>query len=131
MNYSISLCNKPMEIELSRHAEQALSAQSQPVIAEINLIFGCLVVKRVWFRDQVDCDTVPVTKGLEVCFNVVRYAKTCHISDIDNGAESEAFPIVKDKKSFVPDKVFIDYKKGNFSGSYTYNRALRMMNSER
>ncbi len=124
MNYAISLCDKPITIELSRHAEQALSARSQPLIAEIHLIFGCLVVKRVWFRDQVDCDTVPVINGLEVCFNVVRYAKTCRIADIDNGAKAEDFPIVKDKKTFVPDKIFIDYKKGNFLGSYTYARDL-------
>ncbi len=130
MNHSIRLCDKPIEIELSRQAEQAVSARTQPLIAEINLIFGCLVVKRVWFKDQVDCETVPVTDGLEVCFNVVRYTKTCRIADIDNGAESEDFPIVKDKKSFVPDKLFIDYKKGEFSGSYTYNRALKIQYAE-
>jgi len=126
MNHVITLCEKPIEIELSDRAEQAISNRDKPIIAEINLVFGCLVIKRVWFRETVGMETVPVCKGLEACFNVVRYAKTCCIADIDNGAESEDFPIVKDKKSFVPDKVFIDYKKGEFSGRYTYDRALKI-----
>ncbi|NOX10126.1 MAG: hypothetical protein GXP22_11715 [Gammaproteobacteria bacterium] len=125
MNHSICLYDKQIVIEISQKAERALSARSQPIIAEINLIFGCLVLKRIWFREQVDLQTVPVTTGLMVCFNVVRYAKTCRISDIDDGAESEDFPIARDKKSFVPDKVFIDYKKGKFSGSYTYNTSAK------
>ncbi len=126
MKHSITLLDKVIEIELSSRAEQAVSARIAPIIAEINLVFGCLVIKRVWFREQVDCDAVSVTPGLEVCFNVVRYAKTCCIADIDNGAEAEDFPIVKDKKTFVPDNLFIDYKKGAFSGSYTYlNSASR------
>ncbi len=127
MKHSITLLDKVIKIELSPRAEQAVSARMAPVIAEINLVFGCLVIKRVWFREQVDCETVSVTPGLEVCFNVVRYAKTCCIADIDNGAEAEDFPIVKDKKTFVPDNLFIDYKKGCFSGAYTYlNSASRI-----
>ncbi len=125
MRHSITLFDKPLKIELSRPAERAISARNAPIIAELNLVFGCMVIKRVWFREQVDCKTVPVTPGLEVCFNVVRYAKTCRIADIDNGAEAEDFPIVKDKKSFVPDKLFIDYKKGRFSGNYTYTPGLK------
>lgn len=127
MRYSATLFDKTVKIELSRPAERAISARNTPIIAELNLVFGCMVIKRVWFREQVECETVSVTPGLELCFNVVRYAKTCRIADIDNGAEAEDFPIVKDKKSFVPDKLFIDYKKGCFSGDYTYsNSAARM-----
>lgn len=125
MKHAITLLDKTIEIELSPRAERAVSARIAPIIAEINLVFGCLVIKRVWFREQVDCETVSVTQGLEVCFNVVRYAKTCCIADIDNGAEAEDFPLVKDKKTYVPDNLFIDYKKRRFSGSYTYlNSAL-------
>jgi len=126
MNHTITLYEKTVEIELSDRAEQILSNQEKTLIAEINLVFGCLVIKRVWFREVVEMETVPVCKGLEACFNVVRYAKTCCIADIDNGAESEDFPITKDKKTFVPDKVFIDYKKGEFSGHFTYDRALKI-----
>ncbi len=120
MKYSITLLDKSIEIELSPRAERAVSARIAPIVAEINLVFGCLVIKRVWFREKVDCETVSVTQGLDVCFNVVRYAKTCCIADIDNGAEAEDFPLVKDKKTFVPDNLFIDYKKRCFSGAYTY-----------
>ncbi|NOZ36688.1 MAG: hypothetical protein GXP11_01210 [Gammaproteobacteria bacterium] len=120
MPHLVSLLDKTIKIELSRAAERAISARDTPIIAELNLVFGCLVIKRVWFREQIDCATVSVIPGLEICFNVVRYAKTCRIADIDNGAEAEDFPIVKEKKTFVPDQLFIDYKKGNFSGSYTY-----------
>ncbi len=126
MNYTITLYDKPVEIELSSRAEQNIAVRDTPIIAEVNLVFGCLVIKRVWFRESVEMETVQVIKGLDVCFNVVRYAKTCCITDIDNGAESEDFPIVKDKKSFVPDKVFIGYKKGEFFGQFTYDRTLKI-----
>ncbi len=126
MKHRITLHGKPLEIELSDTAEQALFERSRPLIAEINLVFGCLIIKRVWFREEIDCPTVPVTDKLEACFNVVRYTKTCRIADIDNGAESESFPIEKDIGTYVPKRVFIDFRKGEFSGHYSYDRALKI-----
>ncbi|VAX12129.1 hypothetical protein MNBD_GAMMA24-1964 [hydrothermal vent metagenome] len=123
MKHAVTLLDKTIKIELSQAAERAISARNTPIIAEMNLVFGCLVIKRVWFKEQVDIDTVSVTPGLDLCFNVVRYTKTCRIADIDNGAEAEDFPLAKDKKTFVPDNLFIDYKKGCFSGNYTYLKA--------
>ncbi len=125
MNYSVNLHNSPIVVDLSKRAEQALTDRNTPLIAEIHLIFGCLVVKRVWFKDQVACNTVPVTGVLELCFNVVRYAKTCCIADIDNGAIPEDFPLVREIDRFVPDTLSIDFRKGKFSGTFAYNRALR------
>ncbi|VAW77891.1 hypothetical protein MNBD_GAMMA13-1436 [hydrothermal vent metagenome] len=125
MNYSVILYNSPIMVDLSKRAEQALVDRSAPLIAEIHLIFGCLVVKRVWFKEQVMCKTVPVNDQLELCFNVVRYAKTCCIADIDNGAIPEDFPLVREIDRFVPDSLSIDFRKGKFSGTFAYNRALR------
>jgi hypothetical protein len=121
MNYSVSLHGKRMEIALSRRAEKALRRREQPVTAVVHLIFGCMVAKRVWFRDQVDVAVTPVTDKLNLNFDVVRYA-VCSLKNIDGGATPEPFPLGKEIRSFVPDSLVIDYHKRRFTGEFTYRR---------
>jgi len=74
-----------------------------------------MVVKRVWFKDIAEVDTRPVTVSgqLGACFRTVRYTKNCHITHIDSGDEQPSdFPLVADKRRFVPDWLKIDFKAG-------------------
>ncbi len=43
-----------MRVELSDSAQRAIKGLQTPLVAEILLIFSCLVVKRVWFKESVD-----------------------------------------------------------------------------
>jgi len=121
MNYSVSLHGKRMEIVLSRRAEEALQRRESPVTAVVHLIFGCMVAKRVWFREQVDAAVTPVTDKLNLNFDVVRYA-VCSLKNIDGGATPEPFPLGKEIRCFVPDSLVIDYHKRKFIGEFTYRR---------
>jgi len=121
MQYSVILHGKRMEVVLSRSAEAALRRRQKPVTAVVHLIFGCMVAKRVWFRDQVDVEVTPVTDNLNLNFDVVRYA-VCSLKNIDGGATPEPFPIGKDMRCFVPYSLLIDYRKRQFSGEFTYRR---------
>ncbi len=122
MNYPVILFGKKLQVELSRRAERALRAREKPVVAVVHLIFGCMLAMRVWFRDTVDEDIVPVTENLGISFNVVRYA-ICSLKLIDGGAEPEDFPLALEKGRFVPDTVRIDYRKNEFTGEFSYTAA--------
>lgn len=120
MNATIQLYGKPVRVELSAAAERALEKRVQPLYAEVQLIFGCMVAKRVWFRDEASKDAVPVTPKLSVWFRPARYEKACSFDDIDGGAVASDFPMAVDRKGFVPDVVRIDYRAGKWVGDFTY-----------
>ena len=118
---TIQLHGKPVRVELSAAAERALSNRASPLFAEVQLIFGCMIAKRVWFRDEAVENAVPVNSKLNVWFHPARYAKACSFDDIDNGAEASDYPVVGDRGRFVPDLLSIDYRGGKFVGDFTYS----------
>jgi hypothetical protein len=118
---TIRLHGKTVRVELSAAAEHALAKRAQPLFAEVQLIFGCMIAKRVWFRDEASPGAVPVTPKLNVWFRPARYEKACSFDDIDNGAVASDFPMAVDRKGFVPDVVRIDYRAGKWQGDFTYS----------
>jgi hypothetical protein len=121
MIVTIQLHGKPVRVELSAAAERALSKRANPLFAEVQLIFGCMIAKRVWFRDEAVENAVSVNSKLNVWFRPARYAKACSFDDIDNGAEASDYPVAGDRGRFVPDLLSIDYRGGKFTGDFTYS----------
>ncbi len=128
MKSIIHLYDRPVSVQLSSSAARALASLKKPLLIDINLIFGCMVAKRVWFKEEEYADAVQVADNLKVCFRTVRYVKTCRLSDIDNGAESEDFPIVADIKNFVPDWLKVEFSRGQWKGTFGYDRAIALEN---
>lgn len=118
---TIQLHGKPVRVELSAAAERALAKRARPLFVEVQLIFGCMIAKRVWFREEAVENAVPVNSKLSVWFRPARYAKACSFDDIDNGAEASDYPIVGDRRRFVPDLLSIDYRAGKWIGDFTYS----------
>jgi hypothetical protein len=110
-----------MQVEISQKAEQELALRHKPLVAVVHLIFGCMVAKRVWFKDETAEETTPVTDKLSIHFDVVRYAN-CSLSNIDGGATPERFPLQKHIKGYVPDQLSIDFNRHGFSGDFTFSR---------
>ena len=121
MNATIQLYGKPVRVELTAAAERALAKRAEPLYTEVQLIFGCMVAKRVWFSDEANKDAVPVNPKLSVWFRPARYEKACSFDEIDSGAVASDYPMVAERKSFVPDVVRIDYRAGKFVGDFTYS----------
>ena len=121
MNTTIQLYGKPVRVELSAAAERALAQRNVPLCAEVQLIFGCMIAKRVWFSDETVKGAVPVIPMLSVWFRPARYEKACSFDDIDGGAVASDFPMAVDRKGFVPDVVRIDYRAGKWVGDFTYS----------
>ena len=121
MNTTITLHGKSVRVELSAGAERALAQRTTPLYAEVQLIFGCMIAKRVWFRDEPNANAVPVTPMLRVWFRPARYQKACSFDDIDGGAEASDYPITVDRRRFVPDVLSVDYRAGKWIGNFTYS----------
>jgi hypothetical protein len=125
MRKLVNLHEKDMQVTLTKSAEGAVKLLTTPLLAEIHLIFGCLVVKRVWFKEYAIPESETISGNLNVCFRTVRYSKQCRLSHIDSGVEEPMnFPLVADKKAFVPKWLRIDYKKGKWVGTYGYDRSM-------
>ena len=118
---TVQLYEKPVRVELSESAERALARRTQPLYVEVQLIFGCMIAKRVWFRDEAVADAVPVNSKLLVWFRPARYQKACSFDEIDSGAVASDFPMVAERKGFVPDVVRIDFRSGKWVGEFTYS----------
>jgi len=121
MNTTIHLHDKVVRVELSATAERALARRSTPLYAEVQLIFGCMIAKRVWFSDEAVKGAVSVVPMLSIWFRPVRYEKSCSFDDIDGDAVASDFPLAAKRKGFVPDIVRIDYHAGKWVGGFTYS----------
>ncbi len=124
MQQHITLYGKSMLIEVSAAAQHALQDRATPLLAEIHLVFGCLIVKRVRFKEIVTDVAVAVTDKLFVDFRPVRYQKSCRLADIDADENPEDFPLVAERRGYVPDRLRLDFNKGAWVGEYTYDRAI-------
>jgi len=121
MNATICLHGKPVCVELTSAAERALARRTAPLFAEVQLIFGCLIAKRVWFRDEPSAEAVAIAPKLRIWFRPVRYEKSCGFAEIDNGAVASEYPMAAERGRFVPDVVRIDYRAGKWLGDFTYS----------
>jgi hypothetical protein len=121
---TVLLHGKKVRVELSAAAEHALALRTQPLFAEVQLIFGCMIAKRVWFRDETNPDAVPAHPKLSLWFRPARYEKACSFEEIDGGAVASDFPLAVDRKGFVPDVVRIDYRSGKWCGDFTYSMGI-------
>lgn len=121
MNTTIYLHGKTVRVELTGAAERALAERSVPLFAEVQLIFGCLIAKRVWFSDAACAEAVAVSPKLSVWFRPARYDKSCGFGEIDGGAVASEFPLAVERGRFVPDVVRIDHRAGKWLGDFTYS----------
>ena len=121
MSATIQLYGKAVRVELTAAAERALAQRSAPLYAEAQLIFGCMIAKRVWFREEANANAVAVTPKFHVWFRPARYQKACSFDEIDGGAEASDYPMAVDRKRFVPDVLTIDHRAGKWIGNFTYS----------
>ena len=124
MKYLVVLYGKSLQVEISRGAEKALNKRDKPVIADVHLIFGCMLAKRIWFKDQVEGETVSVRRNLGITFQTVKY-EVCSFENIDHGGVPEPFSPSIGVNKFIPDYIFIDYLKHQFTGRFNFDRGLR------
>ncbi len=122
----ITLFHKLIEVRLSRPAEKMLATRSGMVLAEMELVFACMVRKRVTFREldnreSADKATIPVSPGLSVHFVALMSRAAC--ATVAGGSTSPTYEPIADQRPYVPRWLSIDYRKGQWLGDFGYEKA--------
>mgnify|MGYP001031137776 CR=1 FL=1 len=115
---NVTLADKNLDIRLSPRAQRALATRTTPLLAEMELLFSCLIRKRVRFSEQVAADAVPATDRLSVRFRPVM-TRVCAVADVADSPPLDDFPIA-DPRPYVPHWLAIDYRRGRWLGEFGY-----------
>ncbi len=122
MQTTVQLYGKPVQITLSENALDALTRRIWPLVVEMELIFGCMVTKRVRFcKSRLGLLAVPINKDLQVAFRASFHQGSCDLESIETG---EHLTLPKPRR-YVPNWCNIDFVGGHWQGMFGYDRALR------
>lgn len=113
---NISLSGKNLEIRLTSNARHALGKRSTPLQAEMELLFSCLIRKRVRFSEAVAMDAITASDRLSVRFRPAM-TRACVISDLDGSPPLDDFPITN-PRAFIPRWLAIDYRRNQWVGEF-------------
>ena len=116
---NVTLNEKEVHISLSNSAQRALADRQTPLLAEMELLFSCLIRKRVLFSDQQDSDNATqVSNRLAIRFRPIM-ARACSVSSVEGHAPSEDFHIAN-PRPYIPRWLKIDFRKGQWLGEFGY-----------
>ncbi len=122
----IALHQKPIDIQFSRSATAALATRSGILLAEMKLIFGCMIRKQLVFREWdtgVDTDAIPAGAGLAVRFVPLMSRAAC--ATAENSKTGQGLPThepLDNPRPYVPRWLTIDYRKGQGRGEFGYDK---------
>ena len=119
---SVLLLGKPLRVDLSRAARRALDDRQQPLLAEMELFFSCLIRKQVRFRApraEIDHGAVTAGPNLLVRFHPVMTAVCGKDYDGDEPPLTD-FPIAR-VQAFVPHWLTIDFRHGAWCGDFGFD----------
>ena len=113
----ITIANKPVRLDLSSAAQQALAARNSPLYAEMELYFSCLIRYKVRFYEHATHgEGVTVSDKLIVNFRPVM-TESCGKDYEGDEPPLTDFPIVR-QDAFVPKWLRIDFRHGQWHGEF-------------
>lgn len=115
---NITLADKNLDIRLSPAAELALAQRQTPLLAEMELLFSCLIRKRVRFGELPSEGAIPASDRLSVRFRPVM-TRVCAVADVGGALPLDDFPIAN-PRPYVPHWLAIDYRRGQWLGEFGY-----------
>lgn len=116
-NATVLLRDKNLLVSWTKRADQALRNRSQPLFAEMQLYFSCVVKKRVLFHDTSTDPSVSVNPNLAISFRAVP-ASSCSPEEfarnypIDGEFDSQA------AKQMRPSQLNIDFKNQQWVANF-------------
>lgn len=111
------LHGKTLDLRLTRAAEAALAARDTPLVVEMELLFSCLLRKRVLFGGAAD-GAVAANERLLVRFRPVM-TRRCSVAEGGARPPSESFPL-ENPRPYVPNWLRLDYRRGQWIGEFGY-----------
>ncbi len=109
---------KHIQLELTPRAAKALSGLSEPLQVQLELLFSCLVRKRIHFSPRERGDAFSLQCGndkVAVEFRPIM-TKACTISG-DDAPDYVDFPIQR-AEAFIPKWLKLDFKNQQWAGEF-------------
>jgi len=113
----VTIDNKPVQVFITQRARRALEARNSPLLMELQILFTCMVRKRVIFDSEAK-GGVPVLEGklLLVC-------RKTQADECSPEVFAEKFPVKKDLTTdaanrMLPKAVYLDYVRHQWEGSF-------------
>lgn len=117
MQGSAEILGKKIHVEWSAAADKAMGSLAAPLQVEMELYFSCLIRKAVRFGQGAAMPySDSVTPQLRVGFRPV-ITKACKLSEVSGEPALEDFHMTK-PEAFVPKKLCIDFKHGQWTGEF-------------
>jgi len=116
---TVTINGKSVEIRISNEASNQLRQRDEPLQAEMELYFSCLIRKKVLFNRAINSsNAIDVIDGLSVCFRPVMTEK-CRTDYEGEEPPVTDFPITK-PDAFIPHWLQIDFQSGKWVGDFGY-----------
>lgn len=122
-NTTLTLNDRPLSVTLTSAAQAALTKRSQPLYAQMELYFSCLLRLKVRFYEAKptgDLVWLNANENLIVSFRPVMTAQCNNDYEGDEPPLTD-FPIVHDAP-FTPRWLKIDYRQGQWLGEFGYHQ---------
>lgn len=113
----LDLHGKLLDIRLTPAAEAALAKRASPLVVEMELLFSCLLRKRVLFDGTAD-GARAVNERLAVRFRPIM-TRRCSVAEGGARPPSEGFPL-ENPRPYVPNWLRLDYRRGQWVGEFGY-----------
>ena len=113
---------RQINLTLSDRAEKELRKRETSLSVSMELLFSCLLRKRVLFdlEQPSEGNTMLGQVGQLNLYFTTRMTKACHVSDLDGPPDSVPFPM-QDSGRFLPGWLEIDYHpRDGWKGSFGY-----------
>ena len=114
---NVTLHDKTLEVRLTKAAQKALGKRDRLLVAEMELLFSCLLRKRVYFGETAEQSTL-VNERLAVRFKPIM-TRRCSVADGGATPPSEGFPL-ENPRPYVPNWLSIDFRRGQWVGNFGY-----------
>jgi len=123
IDHVIAIKGKNIAINYSKSAKQQFSRLSSPVYLEMELLFSCMVTKRIVQVSEKHCSLqVQLNNSVFLSFRPIR-TNVCAPNDVDI-YEHDAVEIIdiEEPERFIPDWLYIDYSNNIWGGEFGYSR---------
>jgi hypothetical protein len=117
VTFVADVAGKQVTVSISPEVEANLAHRVVPLVADAEILFSCLIRKRLMFRDaSPDVLSWPITDNLHLSVRPVLY-ELCRPDDGESEPNLVDFAVV-DIAALVPKAFHIDLEDGQLTGTF-------------
>ena len=116
----LTVGDRSLDVELSPFAGNHLARRDKPLLAELEILFSCLVRKQINFRDLTDDDeAIFISDKLSIIVRPVLF-ELCAKDEGESHPPIVDLPVV-DVSRLIPHHLTIDFVDGEWTGSFSFS----------